>query len=255
MTRPYGLHLGDALAFMATLPDESVDALITDPPYGTTQNDYERSGPQDWGAFMREAARVARKPQNIIVFAAQPFTTDLISAARDLFRYDLIWRKSLSTGHLNARHMPLRTHEHILVFGRHGATYNPQLRDKVPRAIGRRAAAGAYGEYDVNAPPLIADENTGHPYSVIDAKTAYHEGEAGLHPSQKPTALMAYLINTYTNQGDLILDPFAGSGTTGVAALRGGRRFMGSELSPEYHAVALKRLEAAHAQPRLLEAL
>lgn len=221
MTRPYDLHLGDALAFMATLPDESVDALITDPPYGTTQNDYERNGPQDWGAFMREAARVTRAPQNIIV--------------------------------LNARHMPLRTHEHILVFGRHGATYNPQLRDKVPRAIGRRAAAGAYGEYDVNAPPLIADENTGHPYSVIDAKTAYHEREAGMHPSQKPTALMAYLVNTYTNPGDLILDPFAGSGTTGVAALRGGRRFVGSELSPEYHAVALKRLEAAHAQPRLLE--
>lgn len=247
------LHHGDALEFMADLPDASVDAIITDPPYGTTQNKYESNAPTDWRAFMGEASRVTRPPQNIVVFAAQPFASTLITASPIPFRYDLIWRKSLSTGHLNARHMPLRTHEHILVFGKHGATYNPQPRAKVPAGTSRRAPAGAYGTYGAYAKPLIEDENVGQPYSVIEAKTAYHEQEAGFHPSQKPTGLMAYLLQTYANAGDLVLDPFAGSGSTGVAAIATGRRFIGSEIDAGYHAIASTRLKAAAAQPRLLE--
>ena len=245
----YRLELADAHEFIKTLPDASVDCVLTDPPYNTTQNAYEVA--IDLPRMWLELSRVCKPTANLVFFSAQPFTTDLIASNRRQFRYDLIWRKSLPTGHLNATKQPLRGHETIVVFGSANATFNPQLVEKdYVLKVGKRVAAGAYGEYQEQAKRTIP-EHLSYPNSVIDAKTAYHERAAGLHPSQKPVGLLSELVLTYTNPGDTVLDLFAGSGTTLAACLHTGRKAIGCEIDRPYHSVALRRLEAIETQQSL----
>jgi site-specific DNA-methyltransferase (adenine-specific) len=247
--RPYTLHHGDAIEFMRTLEGGSVDAIITDPPYGTTQLEWDK--PVDWSTFWAEAYRACKPNAVQIVFSAQPFTTDLINSNRKRFRYEIIWPKTTVTGFLDANRRPLRAHEVITVFAAitKGSTYNPQKTVGVPYVTVRLdKTAHHYGSHEG---ATTVSDGSRYPVSVLPALGS----EAGsLHPTQKPTELMAWLVRTYTNPGDLILDPFAGSGSTGVAAIKEGRRFIGSELDENYHAIALKRLEAAYQQPRLMEA-
>lgn len=247
--------LGDCLEVMQQYPDGHFDALISDPPYGTTALAFDkRSIP--WAAWWAEARRVTKRTAPIVLFAQQPFTTDLIVSNREMFRYLLVWQKTSPTGFLDANRRPLRLHEDILIFTQKfkGSTYNPQ------REAGeayKRVRDGSRAEhYGNNARQSSESQGGRHPTSVI--RFSNHNGalwgdtkRTVKHPTAKPVDLMRWLVASYSNPGDLVLDPFMGSGTTGVACVGLGRRFIGMELDPAYHALAVQRI--AETQPDNME--
>lgn len=237
------LH-GDCLELLPTLAAGSVDLVLTDPPYGTTACQWDAVVPfaPMWG----EVRRVAKAKAAVLFFAAQPFSAALVMSNVAEFKYEWVWRKSRATGHLNAKKMPMRQHESLLVFGRAALTYAPQMRVKAkPRAAQKSVRAkGAYGELREGIFREVSDA-LGYPTTVLDFNDAYHDREAGMHPTQKPVALMEYLIRTYTNEGETVLDFTMGSGTTGVACANTGRRFIGIERDPAYFAIAEKRIAEA----------
>jgi DNA modification methylase len=241
----------DALDLMASLEAGSVDALITDPPYGTTALEWDK--PIDWPRFWTEARRVCKPTAPMVLFSAQPFTTDLINSNRTAYRYDVVWRKTLPTRVLDANRMPLRVHELILVFCDNGyGTYNPQLTNGGAAYNITRSENGG-DHYQGSLAGTYVNHGTRHPTSVLEFSNKAGELATDRHPTQKPVDLMAWLVKSYTNAGGLVLDPFAGSGSTGAACLLTGRGFVGSELSPEYHAKATERLEGIACQPGLFE--
>ncbi len=230
---------GDCLEVMRGMDDNSVDLVLVDLPYGCTQNewDIQISLPMLWESYHR----IAKENAPVILTATQPFATDIINSNRSEFHYDIIWYKPLGTGHLNCNRMPMRNHEHILVFYRKLPTYNPQ------KTIGKMRTKGStkgntttnYGDFK----GVTSHNNTYHPQSVVEFSNGDRTKE-NEHPTQKPVSLMAYLIQTYSNEGDLILDNTFGSGTTGVAAVRMGRHFIGIEINPDYCKIAEKRIQA-----------
>lgn len=237
------LYLGDCLEVMRGLPDASVDMLLCDLPYGTTDCKWDAVIPFHdlWGQYRRLV-----KPSGAIVLTcAQPFTTALIASNYEDFRYEIVWDKvNRNTGYGNANKMPLRRHENIAVFYRKLPTYNPQMTSGDPyvaKRSGRKPGVYANGGLD---PQNGINEGTRYPVSILPIK-ADIKTEMGLHPTQKPVALMEYLIRTYTNEGELVLDNTMGSGTTGVAALRAGRRFVGIERDENYFGVACQRISEA----------
>ncbi len=279
MTDPADVQLGDCLSLMRALPDASIDALISDPPYGTTALKFDKLR-IDWQAWWREVERITKPTAPIVLFAQQPFTTDLIVSNRRLFRYLLVWQKTMPTGFLDANARPLRAHEDILVFAHRGTvgsnkdrpTYNPQkMAGGESRKGVRKGETGHYGRPRTSpgeVPVKVAgprsdhwgghecavrsSDGTRHPTSVIQFSN--HNGaywgntqEAIKHPTAKPIDLMRWLVATYSNPEDLVLDPFAGSGTTGVACVQLGRRFVGMELDETYHQLAVQRI--AETQP------
>lgn len=230
------LHHGDCLEVMATLPSASIDLILCDLPYGTTQNKWDSIIPLDqlWALYWRIA-----KPNAVVVLTAQPpFDKQLGASCLEHMQYEWIWNKSRVTGHLNAKRQPMRCHENVLVFYRAQPTYNPQglTRLLTPKFHKGGSNSQNYGKHDK---PSI-QEFTNYPRSVLDIASA----GATVHPTQKPVALMEYLIRTYTNPGDLVLDNCMGSGTTGVAALQSDRRFIGIERDPEYFRIAQNRIGA-----------
>lgn len=228
------LVLADCLDAMAEIPDGSIDMVLCDLPYGTTQNKWDTVIPLDqlWTEYQRVCAGA------IVLTAVQPFTSALVMSRADWFKYEWIWRKNVGTGHLNAKRAPLRSHESVLVFCPSSPQYNPQMRVGVPyKWSSRRTQRGCYGDHG-NAE--ISNEGTRYPLTVLD-----FDVERGIHPTQKPVALMEYLIRTYTNHGDTVLDNTMGSGTTGVACINTGRRFIGIEREPAYFDVACSRIAKA----------
>lgn len=245
----YTLDLADCHEWLKALPDASVDAVITDPPYHTTALAYDAL-PVRWAELWPEIYRVCKPSAVQVMFSAQPFTTDLINSNRRRYRYDLIWPKTVATGFLDANLKPLRAHEHVLVFAENPkqTTYNPQMTQGRGRGLIRRdGQAGHYGKGRASS----VDTGQRYPRSVLPE---HGRPMDNIHPSQKPLELLAYLVKTYSNPGDLIIDPFAGSGTTGAACLQTGRRFMGCEIGPAYHTAATARLEALAAQGSLFSA-
>jgi site-specific DNA-methyltransferase (adenine-specific) len=227
------LMLGDCLEVMAGIPDGSVDMVLCDLPYGTTQNKWDSVIPFDplWAHYWR-----VLKPNGAVVLtAAQPFTSALVMSQIKAFKYQWVWEKSKPTGHLNAKKQPMRKHEDVLVFYRQQSTYNPQgLRDT--NAVVSRTNRGNYGECS----RTTVQTQTGYPHSLLKYST-----ENGVHPTQKPVALMEYLICTYTNEGETVLDNCAGSGTTGVACVKTGRSFIGIERDEGYFKIAQDRISEA----------
>ena len=234
----FELHQGDCLELLPGIADQSVDLILCDLPYGTTQNKWDAVIPfaDLWTEYLR-----ALKPAGAIVLtAAQPFTSALVMSQPALFKYQWIWDKSIATGFLNAKKQPLRAHEDVLVFYRQQPTYNPQMIERAERKVARRVGTKTenYGKADKET---FYDSTSRYPRS-IQPFPSRADGEA-LHPTQKPVALMEYLIRTYTNPGEMVLDNCMGSGTTGVAAMRSGRRFIGMEQDPKYFAIAAGRIE------------
>lgn len=252
------LHLGNCIDLMRTLPDNSVDALISDPPYGTTALAFDRQ-PIDWAAWWAQAKRITKPTAPIVLFAQQPFTTDLICSNRKMFRYLLVWQKTMPTGFLDANARPLRAHEDILIFAHSGTqgtnkkrpTYNPQKT--AGEAYKRNRRPDDMAEHYKSSSMRQSGEYEGrHPTTVIEFSN--HNGaywgntqQTVKHPTAKPLDLMRWLVATYSNPGDTVLDPFAGSGTTGVACVQLGREFIGVELDATYHALASQRI--AETQP------
>lgn len=247
------LYLGDCLEVMPTLPQ--VDAIITDLPYGTTACSWDEVIPfEPMWAQVRRICKGA-----FVTTASQPFTTSLIASNRDWFRYELIWDKDKPHGSLMANKRPLKQHENICVFSNKGHQYNPQMRNAQPdriRPLSRGNIDGCInnvtGKLD-NKTSANYDPNRRYPGSIIKISSAYKECNAlnRTHPTQKPVALYEYLIRTYTNEGDTVLDICAGSGTTGVACVNTNRNFIGIELREDYYKVMESRIEQAQQQMRL----
>jgi DNA modification methylase len=229
------LFNGDCLDVMPRLPAASVDLILCDLPYGTTQNKWDSVIPLDrlWAEYWR-----LLRPAGAVVLTAQPPFDKLLGAScLEFMKYEWIWQKSRATGHLNAKLQPMKAHENALVFYRRQPTYNPQglVRKLVPTL--RKGGGGNgtnYGKSDRDA----LQEFTSYPTSILPFGS---EGNP-VHPTQKPVALMEYLIRTYTNPGDLVLDNCMGSGTTGVAARNTGRNFIGIERDPDYFTICQQRI-------------
>lgn len=222
---------------MDDLPDKSIDMILCDLPYGTTsRNKWDSIIPTDklWAQYKR----IIRDGGAIVLFAQQPFACDLIQSNRKWFRYEWIWEKSCAVGFLNANRMPLRAHENILVFYNKLPTYNPQKTNGKPyRAKSGNITSTNYGIFNGDYRTVNLDGKR-YPRDVIR-----FNGETGYHPTQKPVPLCEYLIKTYTNEGELVLDNCMGSGTTGLACVNTNRRFIGMELDKEYLRIAKERLE------------
>ena len=235
MTQPrIELHLGDCLEILPALESESVDAIITDPPYGSTACRWDVVIPLK--LMWRELKRIVGPNNAIVLFSSQPFTSVLVTSNIKQFRCEWIWHKSVGGGFLNANRYPLKRHENILVFGKKMPIYNPQFTDGEPYER-TRAAAGETTFDQTVAGWVTKSEGQRYPTTV-----QYVSSETGLHPTQKPVALMTYLVKTYTNPGDTILDFTMGSGTTGVACVQTGRNFIGIEIDPEYYRIAQERI-------------
>jgi len=234
-------YFEDCLKGMEKIEDNSVDLILCDLPYGTTQNKWDIIIPFEplWGHY----ERIIKDRGNIVLTAAQPFTTELIMSNRKLFRYDMIWYKPLGSGHLNANKMPMRNHEHILVFYKNIGTYNPQMgigkRKKGIRKADRNG--DNYGKFAVEKDEYFDDEGKRFPQSVIEITNGDRTVEND-HPTQKPTDLFRYLIKTFSNEGDLVVDNCSGSGTTQVACIAEGRKFICFENNYKYFEQSNKRI-------------
>ena len=231
------IYHGDCIERMKILPDNSVDMVLTDPPYGTTQNKWDTI--VDMDAFWKEIKRVTKKNSAILIFTQMPFTATVVMSNSKMFRYEWICEKANPTGFLNARRMPLKCHENILVFYEKLPTYNPQMIQGRPHSRGGTDRQSKnYGSY-ADTKRIIS--NTYFPRDVL--KVNWQDSTRGLHPTQKPVSLCEYFIKTYSNKGDIILDPFIGSGTTAVAAVNTGRKYIGFEQDDKYFDTAQNRLD------------
>ena len=240
---PFSLHLGDCLEVMQYIPDKSVDLVLCDLPYGTTQNKWDSVLPL--ADLWSEYRRIAKPSAAIVLTAAQPFTSALVMSNTGAFKYQWVWNKSKVTGVLNAKKQPLRNHEDVLVFYQQQPTYNPQgleaCSKRADTGVSKGKSSGNYGKITETADGTYEQTATGYPRSVLEIAS---EGKT-VHPTQKPVALMEYLVKTYTNEGDTVLDNTMGSGTTGVAAANTGRKFIGIERDPAYFEIARQRIYSA----------
>lgn len=232
---------------LPAIPDHSVDTIICDPPYGTTQCAWDLA--LDLAAFWTELLRVLKPTGAILMFAAQPFTSVLIQSKADLYRFLYYWQKEKGTNFFRTKYQPLRLIEEIVVFS-HGAkyTYHPQM---VPLAkpythtmpLRHSAITGKGAISDQTAEQREYRTYThAHPTNLLQFPR--DNANKGLVPTQKPVALLEYLVRTFSDAGDVILDPTMGAGTTGVAAIHLSRNFIGLELNPAHYALAKRRIEA-----------
>jgi len=234
------LYNDDMFNILPTLKDDSIDLLLTDFPYGTLNKRNEWDTIIDYDVFWKEAHRVCKENAAIISTAAQPFTSVLISSNYRDFKYCLVWEKSKATGYLNAKKQPMRAHEDIVVFYRKQPTYNPQMTPGNPYDKG--TAVRDTEAYGVQTKEVHVKNDTGlrYPRSVQYFKTSEFEGK--FHPTQKPVEMFRWLVRTYSNEGDTILDPCMGGGTTGIASQLENRNFIGIERDSKYFESASSRI-------------
>lgn len=233
----------DCVELLHELTTGSVDLLLQDPPYGITQNEWDIEPPLE--KMWIEWERVTKDNGAMIFFAQQPFASKLVLSRPELFRYDLIWYKPLASGFLNANRMPLRNHEHILLFYKQPPVYNPQMGvgHKTIRIRRNDRTGTNYGKF-TSPEGLYYSDNKGKrfPQSVIEITNGDRTKEA-FHPTQKPLNLIRYLIRTYSNETDVVFDGYFGSGTTPEACVIERRQFTGSEINPLYYKYAVERVE------------
>ena len=236
------LYKGDCLEVMDELIARGivVDAIITDPPYGTTACKWDSVIHFD---EMWERLNKLIKPNGaIVLFGSEPFSSALRMSNIKNYKYDWIWEKSKATNFLNAKKQPLRAKENISVFHKNQPTYNPQMKKGEAYNKGVRKEQSEDDVYGSFSQTEVKSDGDRYPRDVLYFKTAESEGKT-FHKTQKPLALMEYLIKTYTNDGELVLDFTMGSGTTGVACKNLGRDFIGIELDDKYFDIAKKRIE------------
>ena len=244
----------DCLEGMKQIADGTIDAVICDLPYGVLNGESEGGS---WDTIIpfeplwAEYRRVCKPTAAIVLFAQGMFTADLMHSNPKMWRYNLIWKKGeRASGFLNANRMPLRNHEDIVVFYDKLPTYNPQMRTGFPNHTrghgGGKLKNGCYGKFDPWArSEVITTEK--FPLSIIDIAKE-HDVNKQFHPTQKPVDLLRYLVLTYPNEGDTVLDNCMGSGTTAIACIKERRHFIGFELSKEYFDKAVRRIKAEQAQ-------
>ena len=240
------LRYGDCLEIMKDIPDKSIDMILCDLPYGTTRNKWDSIIPLD--RLWEQYNRIIKDNGVICLFAQTPFDKILGVSNLKMLKYEWIWEKPMATGRLNCNFAPMKAHENILIFSKAAGcyvkdktkamTYNPQMTEGKPyTSISGRASTN----YDTKWSREQLTINTGTRYPRDIQKFAHDKDK--LHPTQKPVALLEYLIKTYTNDGDLVLDNCMGSGSTGVACINTNRNFIGIELDKKYFEIAKERIE------------
>lgn len=232
----------DCLEGMKNIPDNSVDLILCDLPYNMTKISWDCLIPFD--KLWEQYKRIIKPTGNIVLFSAGMFTYQLIQSNMKDFRYKLIWKKNVPTGMASAKYRPMKYYEEICVFGNSKATYNPIMKERV--GVGK--ACYNYDHYCGDNNHLQFDKQKRRydpdwvqPSDVLEFNVVPNRN-GKLHPTQKPTDLLEYLIKTYSNEGDVVLDNCMGSGSTAIAALNTNRNFIGYELSEEYYYIILKRI-------------
>lgn len=238
---------GDCLEIMATMPEQSVDCIICDPPYGTTAIRWDNV--LDFDTQWKLYDRLLKPKGMIILFGSQPFSAQLICSKLKWFKYEIIWNKNKCGSPGLAKIRPMKVHENILVFAREpGGTYNPQMTEGEPYARQSSNPDGYVGKRNTHGyglKPRTGFVNTGtrYPKSILNISRDF-SAQQQVHPTQKPVPLMEWLVKTYTNPGDHILDNCMGSGATGIAAVSLDRSFTGIEMDPNYFQIASDRITA-----------
>ena len=228
---------GDCLEKMKDIPDGSIDMILCDLPYGTTACKWDTIIPFE--PLWEQYKRIIKDNGAIVLTASQPFTSALVMSNIKMFKYCWVWNKAKAANYVNAKKQPLKIHEDIAVFCK-GNNYNPQ------KTIGKFRKKGGYTvnrEVAVAQNPTVSFNDTYYPKSILNFSVAGNK-DSTLHPTQKPVALFEYLIKTYTNEGDLVLDNCMGSGTTGVACVNLNRDFIGIEKDENYFKIAEQRINA-----------
>ena len=239
------LYNGDCLEIMKNISDKSVDMILCDLPYGTTACKWDTIIPFD--KLWKQYNRIIKDDAAIVLFGSEPFSTELRHSNLEMYKYDLIWDKKKSSSALNCNYQPLKTHEIISVFGKMATTYskngnmkyNPQgiiPREKVNK---RNSNKADIFHSNPNIPTI--QKYTNYPKSIL----SFSRENKCVHPTQKPVDLLEYLIKTYTNEGEIVLDNCMGSGSTGVACVNTNRNFIGIELDRDYFNIAKERIENA----------
>lgn len=241
----YQIFNEDCLEGLKRIESGSVDAIICDPPYGITDCKFDVRLP--FAPMWEQFKRVTKRNAAICLFSQMPFGAELIMSNRKMFRYEIIWEKNFSAGFLNAKKMPLRCHENILIFYQQLPTYNPQFIKSKPYKMTKNFISSSqnYGKHQ----PITIIDTIGRRYPNDVVYCERSSNSVGtIHPQQKPTDLLEYLIKTYTDEGETVLGATMGSGSTGVACVNTGRRFIGFELEKNFYEIAQRRIEEALAQ-------
>ena len=226
---------GDCVEVMLQAPDNEVDLVLTDPPYGLTANAWDKVD-MAWSHLSISQAN------KLLCTASQPFAADLICNLREYFKHEWIWVKNRGSNFANTVREPFKEHEHVLFFASSSWCYNPQFQERTGGGKSRVKYEFHAKTASENTRSFERGPNKNMPELRIPSSVQRFNTETGLHPTQKPLALFRYLVQTYTNPGDIILDPFAGSGTTLVAAKQLGRKYIGIEINPDYCKIAEDRL-------------
>lgn len=238
------LH-GDCLELMKDIPDKSIDMVCCDLPYGSTSCAWDSIIPFDKLWYQYE--RITKDSSAIVLFCQQPFTTRLIASNLKLFKYCWIWDKHYAGGFLNAKKQPLKRTEDIAVFYKQQCIYNPQMRSGTYRTKGclTLKPSTCYGKHTA----VHTNNDLYYPTNILDF--VGETKSARFHPTQKPVELLEYLIRTYTNENETVLDNCMGSGSTGVACLNTNRNFIGMELDDNYFHIAEERIKQAQINPEV----
>ena len=245
------LYNGDCLAIMPNLPLDSVDMVLCDLPYGITPCEWDKVIPLN--KLWTDYKRIVKPNGAIVLFGSQPFTSHLVNSNLAMFKYEWIYQKIAGSNFANAQRMPIKEHENICVFYDKQPTYNPQMQER--SANGKKRLNTPYKPNSTTSCEAIGNiprNNVGRIYnkdlrlpSSVQCFNNRAKGSRGLHPTQKPIELCEYLIKTYTNEGDTVMDNCMGSGTTGVACVRLNRKFIGIEIRNDYFEIAKQRIEEA----------
>jgi len=232
------LWRGDCLELMQEIPSGSIDMILCDLPYGTTQNKWDAVIPFE--PLWREYWRIVKTNGAIVLTASQPFSSALVMSQPDHFKYEWVWEKDQATGHLNAKKQPMRAHESILVFYQKQCIYNPVMVDGAPIVMVKNQA-NASSNYGSQT-KVTYNSDKRYPRTV--QRIGKDSKNSNIHPTQKPVALFEYLIKTYTNPGEIVLDNTSGSGTTAIAARNTNRRWVCIEQDETYFDKSRERIEA-----------
>jgi site-specific DNA-methyltransferase (adenine-specific) len=246
------LYNNDCFTAFSHIPDQSIDLVCVDPPYGTTAIEWDKT--LDFTKMWAELERIVKPKGNIIIFGSQPFTSLVVASKIDWFRHELIWNKNKCGSPGLAKYRPQKVHENILVFSKEsGGTYNPIMEEGEPYKREAKDKEKGYGtgrnshNYGFsNNKPFLGGENHGtrYPKSILHASRNF-SAQQTVHPTQKPTNVLNWLIMTYSNPGDTVLDFTMGSGSCGVSAKLTGRNFVGIEMDQGYYNIAQERIDAA----------
>lgn len=232
------LYNGDCLEIMKNIPDKSIDLILCDLPYGTTKNKWDSIIPLD--KLWIQYERIIKDNSAILLFAQVPFAQQLGASNLKLLKYEWIWKKENGTGFLNSKKMPLKAHENILVFYKNLPTYNPQMRTGFKPYVCKQGSGSLSWNYNEKQGGYITENNgERYPIDVVEFK----RDKEKFHSTQKPVKLLEYLIKTYTNEKEIVLDNCMGSGSTGVACKNLNRDFIGIEIDKHYFEIAKKRIQ------------